>query len=176
MQFSNVSSFEDFEQFLHREFHDSVHCVIGGQMCTDDSASAPEFFLHHAFVDKLWSDWQRQSTEHTKNEFFISQTLKMPATNHLPKDFLNLREQPECTCVRYRDPGDEIYQTLMGTSSYLLIIINIHALYISTTAENKVIYSCDSPYQLSRPITYMRAWCSYCCVQDNQDVLYMLNG
>ena len=118
MQFSNVSSFEDFEQFLHREFHDSVHCVIGGQMCTDDSASAPEFFLHHGFVDKLWSDWQRQSTEHTKNEFFISQTLKMPATNHLPKDFLNLREQPGCMCVRYRDPGDEIYQTLMGTSSY----------------------------------------------------------
>lgn len=114
LEFSNATSFEDFEYFLHREFHDAVHCVIGGQMCTDDSASSPEFFLHHAFVDKLWSDWQRQSSEHTKNEHFTSQTVAMPASNYLSKDLLDLSKQPGCVCVKYRDPKDEVYQTLLG--------------------------------------------------------------
>ena len=27
-------------------------------MCLVTSAEAPEFFLHHAFIDKIWSDWQ----------------------------------------------------------------------------------------------------------------------
>lgn len=119
LEFSNESSFEEFEYFLHREFHDTVHCVIGGQMCSDNSAAAPEFFLHHGFVDKIWSDWQRQSVEHTKNEHFTSQTVMMPATNLFPKDMLSLRDQPGCVCVQYRDPGDEIYQTLMGKLSFL---------------------------------------------------------
>lgn len=116
LEFSNASSFDDFENFLHREFHDAVHCVIGGQMCSDDSASTPEFFLHHGFVDKIWSDWQKQSMAHTKNQHFTSQTIKMPGTNHLSKELLDLREQPGCVCVQYRDPGDEIYQTLKGKS------------------------------------------------------------
>ena len=50
LEFSNASKFEDFEYFLHREFHDAVHCVIGGLMCTDNSAAAPEFFLHHGYM------------------------------------------------------------------------------------------------------------------------------
>ena len=34
-----------------------------GQMCSNDSAAAPEFFLHHGFVDKLWGDWRKCHTQ-----------------------------------------------------------------------------------------------------------------
>lgn len=40
--------------------HDQVHCLIGGTMCTVEFASAPEFFLHHGFIDKIWEDWQKE--------------------------------------------------------------------------------------------------------------------
>ena len=51
---SNPADFFNLEVALRREFHDEVHCIIDGTMCTLDSATAPEFFLHHGFVDKIW--------------------------------------------------------------------------------------------------------------------------
>jgi hypothetical protein len=33
--------------------HATGHCLIGGIMCTRDSASAPEFFLYHSYFDKV---------------------------------------------------------------------------------------------------------------------------
>jgi hypothetical protein len=32
--------------------------VFAGTMCAQIAAFAPEFFLLHGYVDKLWSDWQ----------------------------------------------------------------------------------------------------------------------
>ncbi|CAB4022546.1 tyrosinase-like isoform X2 [Paramuricea clavata] len=48
------ANFYEFEEMLRRKFHDDIHCIIRGTMCSPDSASAPEFFLHHGFVDKIW--------------------------------------------------------------------------------------------------------------------------
>jgi hypothetical protein len=45
--------FNDFEILLRTRFSDVGHCTIGGTMCTTDSANAPEFFLHHSFIDKV---------------------------------------------------------------------------------------------------------------------------
>ncbi|MFH8785064.1 tyrosinase MelC2 [Streptomyces roseoverticillatus] len=39
--------------------HNSVHVWMGGQMATGVSPNDPVFWLHHAHIDKLWSDWQR---------------------------------------------------------------------------------------------------------------------
>ncbi|MER5886777.1 tyrosinase family protein [Streptomyces sp. NPDC001941] len=38
--------------------HNRVHVWVGGQMSTGVSPNDPVFWLHHAFVDKLWADWQ----------------------------------------------------------------------------------------------------------------------
>lgn len=38
--------------------HNSVHQFIGGAMATFSSPNDPIFYLHHAFVDKLWTEWQ----------------------------------------------------------------------------------------------------------------------
>ncbi|MCB5166513.1 tyrosinase family protein [Streptomyces bambusae] len=40
--------------------HNRVHLWVGGQMATGVSPNDPAFWLHHAFVDKLWAQWQRR--------------------------------------------------------------------------------------------------------------------
>lgn len=54
------------EQFLCFEYavrmflHNDMHNAVGGTMAVDESASAPEFWFHHGFLDKLWFDWQNR--------------------------------------------------------------------------------------------------------------------
>jgi len=38
--------------------HNRVHNVVGGTMSSSRSPADPIFWLHHAFIDKLWADWQ----------------------------------------------------------------------------------------------------------------------
>ncbi|KAK9760639.1 hypothetical protein K7432_015142 [Basidiobolus ranarum] len=38
--------------------HATVHNNIGGDFQYMTSANDPIFFLHHAFIDKIWADWQ----------------------------------------------------------------------------------------------------------------------
>lgn len=38
--------------------HNRVHVWVGGQMATGVSPNDPVFWMHHAFIDKLWADWQ----------------------------------------------------------------------------------------------------------------------
>ena len=64
MRLLTRDDFNSFEVTLRGVLHGNVHCDIGGVMCTPESASAPEFFLHHAFVDKVWDDWQKKSSAH----------------------------------------------------------------------------------------------------------------
>lgn len=114
MDNSNVSDFERFEFFLRLEFHDLVHCVIDGTMCTFDSAAAPEFFLHHGFVDKIWWDWQRQSVDHMFNQYFVSQTQRMPGTVYRSHDLLDLNNQPGCVCAEYVPSRSTVYTDLQS--------------------------------------------------------------
>jgi tyrosinase len=39
-------------------FHNRLHVLVGGTMTTSASPADPLFWLHHAFIDKTWSDWQ----------------------------------------------------------------------------------------------------------------------
>ena len=109
--FATFSSAEkdlrDFELMLRSEFHDFVHFAIGGffgTMSSMDSATAPEFFLLHAMVDKIWADWQEKSPRHAYPPEFVYQTVKMPGTEYYSRDLLNLSKQPRCTAVRYGKP------------------------------------------------------------------------
>ncbi|MEU6095233.1 tyrosinase family protein [Streptomyces sp. NPDC047079] len=40
--------------------HNRVHVWVGGQMATGVSPNDPVFWLHHAYIDKLWAQWQRR--------------------------------------------------------------------------------------------------------------------
>ena len=41
--------------------HNRGHVWVGGSMLPMTSPNDPIFFLHHCFVDKIWSDWQTAS-------------------------------------------------------------------------------------------------------------------
>ncbi|MEU0083435.1 tyrosinase family protein [Streptomyces sp. NPDC006274] len=40
--------------------HNRVHVWVGGQMATGVSPNDPVFWLHHAFIDRLWTQWQER--------------------------------------------------------------------------------------------------------------------
>jgi hypothetical protein len=52
------TTWNDFRTSLEG-IHNSVHVSVGGQMGTASSPSDPIFWLHHAFIDKIWADWQK---------------------------------------------------------------------------------------------------------------------
>ena len=109
------SDFHQFESILRLGFHNLVHCSIGGTMCTNNSATAPEFFLHHSFIDKIWWDWQKSHTCKYHN-FFHNQGGKMPSAPYRSRDFLDLKDQPGCVCVEYVNPKNDVYEKIKGLS------------------------------------------------------------
>jgi tyrosinase len=42
--------------------HNGPHVFIGGDMNSGVSPKDPVFYIHHAMIDKLWNDWEEQST------------------------------------------------------------------------------------------------------------------
>ncbi|XP_078342697.1 uncharacterized protein LOC144628471 isoform X5 [Oculina patagonica] len=112
-----AGNFSDFEIMLRINLHDVVHCLIDGTMCSLDSAAAPEFFLHHGFIDKLWDDWQKKSDAH-KNAFFPSVNVVMPGTQVLPREVIDLSSQPGGVRVEYQPPkgASNVLPLLRGLS------------------------------------------------------------
>lgn len=52
-------SFGGLHSLVEDTWHNPLHCLIGGQMCSMDSPVDPSFFLHHAQIDRMWYFWQR---------------------------------------------------------------------------------------------------------------------
>ena len=94
-------SFHFFEDTLRLVLHNGVHCNINGTMCSMESASAPEFFLHHGFVDKIWDDWQKKSHKN-KHAYFPSINTNMPGTKLKPSKLIDLSKQPGGIRVEYK--------------------------------------------------------------------------
>lgn len=62
-QLTNLMNSADFATFSTTleasPFHNRVHGLVGGTMSTSRSPADPLFWLHHGFIDKLWTDWQQ---------------------------------------------------------------------------------------------------------------------
>ncbi|XP_031566331.1 uncharacterized protein LOC116301419 [Actinia tenebrosa] len=97
-----AEDFVDFELALRGRFHDTVHCLIGGTMCEQDSAAAPEFFLHHGFIDKIWEDWQKRSAAH-RNVYFSNLNEALPRSSGvLPREVLDNTALPGGVRAEYQ--------------------------------------------------------------------------
>ncbi len=57
--------------------HNSTHRAVGGDMAGSASPTDPLFWLHHAFIDKTWADWQ--ASPNGKAPPNVSETLKPPS-------------------------------------------------------------------------------------------------
>jgi hypothetical protein len=55
------TTFNTVQQQLQFGQHGLVHNGVGGDMAAMDSPNDPLFWMLHAYIDKLWSDWQKLS-------------------------------------------------------------------------------------------------------------------
>ncbi len=51
-------TFTGFQSLLESTVHNGTHRAVGGNMAGSASPTDPLFWLHHAFIDKTWADWQ----------------------------------------------------------------------------------------------------------------------
>ncbi|MEW2579957.1 tyrosinase MelC2 [Streptomyces syringium] len=75
--------------------HNRVHVWMGGQMSSGVSPNDPVFWLHHCFIDKLWTQWQRAHPTSTylpaagtANVVDLGDTMR-PWNNVTPADMLD---------------------------------------------------------------------------------------
>ncbi|XP_031561120.1 A disintegrin and metalloproteinase with thrombospondin motifs adt-1-like isoform X2 [Actinia tenebrosa] len=105
--------FNSFELGLRVNFHDVVHCLIDGTMCSFDSAAAPEFFMHHGFVDKIWADWQKQSHEH-KTVYFTELNEILPNAGVYSKFYVdNDNLTDKAVRVEYAPVNDNLLNSIL---------------------------------------------------------------
>lgn len=56
--------FKKFEKKIRKFYHNELHCCIQGTMELASASNSPEFLFHHAFMDKIWYDWQAKGPEY----------------------------------------------------------------------------------------------------------------
>ena len=61
MMIGSAQNYDSFRAAIEGTPHGSVHINIGGDMATMHSPNDPIFWLHHAFVDKIWDQYQRKA-------------------------------------------------------------------------------------------------------------------
>ncbi|MFI5495048.1 tyrosinase family protein [Actinoplanes sp. NPDC051859] len=69
--------------------HNAVHVWVGGNMAGGASPNDPVFWLHHCFIDKIWSDWQQTNPNvsyTTKAELDRDFDNRDPRTNRDNRD------------------------------------------------------------------------------------------
>jgi tyrosinase len=54
------SRFARFQSALELGPHIDVHVAVGGDMNSGRSPNDPVFWLHHAMIDRLWTQWQKK--------------------------------------------------------------------------------------------------------------------
>ena len=101
-----VSEFETWHNLVYNTLHNSVHCNIHGTMCSEDSANAPEFFLHHGFIDQVWAQWQNKGPAFRNLPHYSANPDPMPgAFGTAPRDVFDLSSQPGCVRVCIQPPS-----------------------------------------------------------------------
>ena len=105
IQRTGIAGFDNWHQFVSSALHDTVHCNIGGTMCTGDSANAPEFFLHHGFIDKIWADWQNKGPIFKNHKYSLDNSAMPGAFGYSPATVYDLNNQPGCVKVCLEPPA-----------------------------------------------------------------------
>ncbi|KAJ1679427.1 hypothetical protein EV182_002080, partial [Spiromyces aspiralis] len=111
---SITDRYDDFHFTIEDGPHATVHIGIGGDMVQMYSPNEPFFFLHHAMVDKLWADWQKDSpskmyqyngVDKYENNREVKDTdilPKLPSNAQIVVNTL-FDTEDESLCYRYED-------------------------------------------------------------------------
>ena len=60
----------------------NVRCSVGGTICGDNAAEDPLYVLSAAFVDKVWDQWQKQSSDRLRVRYADDESI-LPLTDSL---------------------------------------------------------------------------------------------
>lgn len=65
IKLNKIEKIRDFREMSDEieSLHNSIHGTLGGDMATMSSPNDPIFFMHHAFVDKMWDYWQTHNPD-----------------------------------------------------------------------------------------------------------------
>ncbi|HEY9302401.1 MAG TPA: tyrosinase family protein, partial [Phormidium sp.] len=69
----NLPNFEGFSVGLESGPHNNTHVWVGGEMVQATSPNDPLFFLHHANLDRLWTEWIETNQDNSGFRPFSSQ-------------------------------------------------------------------------------------------------------
>ncbi|XP_031570716.1 uncharacterized protein LOC116305035 [Actinia tenebrosa] len=95
-------TFKHFEETVREELHSAFHDCIGGDMPDNrKSGHTPEVLLHHAFMDKIWDQWQSKSDWH-RYQYFTSLNFRMPVADLYPWQVLDSPNLPGEVGVAYQ--------------------------------------------------------------------------
>lgn len=85
--------------YLKTVYHFQLHGHNGGTLTSQATAYAPEYFLYHTDVDKLWDDWQqsRPSILHIPGD--VDELV--PQSMYSVREFLDTRNLPGGISVTY---------------------------------------------------------------------------
>ena len=92
-----------FEEIVRDGYHAQLHNWIGGTMYDPFTASnAPEMVFHHAFLDKIWLQWQNKG-EGYKNAYFLKTRDKLLPSKYYSWEWLDSSNLPGGVKVTYED-------------------------------------------------------------------------
>ncbi|KAL9984350.1 hypothetical protein ACROYT_G006634 [Oculina patagonica] len=101
---TNEENFTTFEKYIRDKIHPAFHDCVGGHMLKHHFASfTPEFWIHHSFIDKLWTDWQIKRGNHTF-EYFTNVEFEMPLSGRFPWELLDNHNLPGEIRITYEKP------------------------------------------------------------------------
>lgn len=124
-----VNGFADFSEVLEIA-HGAVHVGVGGDMWDGNfSPGDPLFFLHHTFIDYVWSQWQAAGNgnefdgEHRIPPRTASGQLFGPvsiddvmAPVQWGRTVREVLENEPSSCVTYAGPGGSVSRVLKNTA------------------------------------------------------------
>lgn len=87
--------------------HNRVHVWVGGDMGPGTSPNDPVFFLHHAYVDLIWTQWQQ-----THGDSYLPRT-EGPVGHNLNDEmaYLDSPSPTPANCLNYRHAMGYIYDS-----------------------------------------------------------------
>ena len=97
VQYPQPNQYDSFRNRLEHGpgLHDSVHCIVGGTMCSARAANDPIFYSHHSNIDRIWFDWQELSPAH--EAYYTGNTALnslMPTSAYTPAEMLDIDHLP----------------------------------------------------------------------------------
>jgi hypothetical protein len=114
-------NYSDFRNSIQGNIHNLPHYYIGNgefDLAQLYSPNDPLFYLHHAFIDNMWFQWQSKKEsrfdEYNTNDGTVSKNDKLVALNGVVGDVLDPRKG---LCYKYESWGTNVQASLEKSSA-----------------------------------------------------------